>query len=70
MARGVSEGQPNDSLQESADGQAEVVGVDSVSRFLGRTRTPFEKASSDNAAPGAKPASPADFIVFMQCFGG
>ncbi len=69
VARGVSEGQPNDSLQEIADGQAAVVGVDSISRFLGRTKTPFEKASSDNAAPSTKPASPADFIVFMQCFG-
>jgi S1-C subfamily serine protease len=68
-ARGVSEGQPDDALQEIADGQAMVVGVDSIVRFLGRMNTPFEKASSDHAAPSTRPASPLDFIVFLQCLG-
>jgi S1-C subfamily serine protease len=68
-ARGVSEGQPGDGLQETADGQAMVVGVDSISRFLGRMKTPFEKASPDHAAPSTRLASPSDFIVFLQCWG-
>ena len=68
-ARGVSEGQPNDALQETADGQAISVGVDSISRFLGRTKTPFEKASSDHDALSTGPASPSDFIVLLECWG-
>jgi S1-C subfamily serine protease len=68
-ARGVSEGQPDDALRKTADGQAEVVGVDSISRFLGRTKTPFEKASSDHAAPSTIPASASDFIVLLECWG-
>ena len=68
-ARGVSEGQPGDGLQETADGQAMVVGVDSISRFLGRMKTPFEKASSDHTVPSTRPTSPSDFIVFLQCWG-
>jgi len=68
-ARGVFQDQPDDALKEAADGQAEVVGVDSISRFLGRTKTPFEKASSGPAAPSGRPASPADFIVFLECWG-
>ena len=68
-ARGVSEGQPDDALQETADGQAISVGVDSISRFLGRTKTPFEKASSDHDALSTGPASPSDFIVLLECWG-
>lgn len=68
-ARGVSEGQPGDGLQETADGQAMVVGVDSISRFLGRMKTPFEKSSSDHTVPSTRLASSSDFIVFLQCWG-
>jgi S1-C subfamily serine protease len=68
-ARGVFQGQPDEALQETADGQAQVVGVDSISRFLGRTKTPFEKASPDHAAPGTRPASPSDFTVLLECWG-
>ena len=67
-ARGVSEVQPDDASQEGADGQAMVVGVDSISRFLGRTKTPFAKASSDHAEPSTRPASPANFIVLLECW--
>jgi S1-C subfamily serine protease len=69
VARGLFEGQPDDALQETADGQAVVVGVNSISRFLDRTRTPFEKASSDHDAPTTGPTSPSDFIVLLECWG-
>lgn len=68
-ARGVFQDQPDGALQETADGQAIVVGVDSISRFLDRTKTPFEKASPDHAAPNSGAAPSADFIVLLECWG-
>lgn len=67
VVRGV-EGQPNEALREAADGQATVVGMDSIARFLGRTKTPFDKASSDHDAPSTGPASPSSFIVLLECW--
>jgi S1-C subfamily serine protease len=69
VVRGVFEGQPHDALRGTAHGQAMVVGVDSITRFLGRTKTPFDKASSDHDAPSTGPASPSGFIVLLECWG-
>jgi S1-C subfamily serine protease len=68
-ARGVFQGQPEDASLDTADGRASVVGVDSIIRFLGRTKTAFEKASSDRAAPSAASVLSSDFIVFLECWG-
>ncbi|MDO8465724.1 MAG: tetratricopeptide repeat-containing serine protease family protein [Gallionella sp.] len=69
VARGVFQGQPDGEQQEAADGQAMVVGIDSISRFLGRAKTPFEKAPQDHDAPSTVPAFPSDFIVLLECWG-
>jgi S1-C subfamily serine protease len=69
VVRGVFAGQPYDSLRETAYGQAMVVGVDSIARFLGRTKTPFDKASLDHDAPSTGPASSPGFIVLLECWG-
>lgn len=69
VARGVFQDQPDGAQQQAADGQAMVVGVDSISRFLTRTKTSFEKASSDHDAPSTGSAPSADFIVLLECWG-
>jgi S1-C subfamily serine protease len=69
VVRGLVAGQSNDALRESAHGQAMVVGVDSITRFLGRTKTPFDPASLDHEAPSTGPVPPSDFIVFLECWG-
>ena len=69
VARGVSQGQPDGVLQEMGDGQAMVVGMDSISRFLGRTNTPFEKSSPGHDAAATVPGGPSDSIVLLECWG-
>ena len=69
MFRYLVAGQPNDALRAIAHGQAMVVGVDSIARFLGRTKTPFDKASLDHDAPSTGPVPPSGFIVFLECWG-
>ena len=68
-ARGVFHDQQDDTLQMTADGQAIVVGSDSIFRFLGRTQTLFEKASDRNAL-STEPAHLSDFIVLLECWSG
>lgn len=69
VARGVSQGQPDGVLQEAADGQAMVVGMDSISRFLGRTNTPFEKVSPGHDASATMPGGSSDSVVLLECWG-
>lgn len=67
-ARGIFQDQLDGVLQLTADGQATIVGVDSIFRFLGRTKTPFEKASDRNAL-SAESAHSSDLIVLLECWG-
>jgi len=68
VARGVFRNQPDGISPVDNDGQATVVGADSVARFLDRTKTLFAKIS-DRDASNAKPTSPSDFIVLLECWG-
>lgn len=68
VARGVSQSQQDDVLQEVADGQAMVVGINGISRFLDRAKTPFETMPPDHDG-GIVSAPPSDFIVLLECWG-
>jgi len=66
LARGV-QAPPHRSVPEAQDGEAIVVAVNSVSRFLARTKTPFATVSPDEAAAGPTPASRGVWIAPVQC---
>jgi len=67
--RGISQELPDNEQPKIADGQATVVGTDSIFRFLNRTKILFKKASSNYEAPAKTAAFPTDFIVLLECWG-
>jgi TPR repeat protein len=69
VARAFRAGSANESLEETRDGQAMIVAVESISRFLGMTQTAFERVRPQDSAPTSRHESAPDFIAFVQCLG-
>jgi len=68
IAHAVPDAQKNESPSQFKEGQAAVIGVDSIHRFLRMTKTPFVEADSARSPAKGNSAS-QDFTAFMQCSG-